>query len=121
LIGILRRDTNLLQQELYKLADAIARMFSNATERLLYQQAASEFRIPYWDWASPAPAGRSHFPEVFWNSTMTQYGPNGVQIIRNPLYSYSFHPLDEDAFIWPPVSMDSYTMSVASHSLTVGS
>ncbi|PNP38350.1 hypothetical protein TGAMA5MH_09708 [Trichoderma gamsii] len=90
-------------QELHKLADAIARMFSNATERLLYQQAASEFRIPYWDWASPAPAGQSHFPDVFWNSTLTQYGPNGVQVIRNPLYSYSFHPLDEDAFIWPPL------------------
>ncbi|KAM0516939.1 hypothetical protein ACHAPE_005051 [Trichoderma viride] len=93
----------LYEQELHKLADAIARMFSNATERLLYQQAASEFRIPYWDWASPAPAGQSHFPGVFWNSTLTQYGPNGVQVIRNPLYSYSFHPLDEDAFIWPPL------------------
>ncbi|KAM0259626.1 hypothetical protein ACHAQJ_003205 [Trichoderma viride] len=93
----------LYEQELYKIADAIARMFSNATERQLYQQAASEFRIPYWDWASPAPAGQSHFPDVFWNSTLTQYGPNGVQIIRNPLYSYLFHPLDEEAFIWPPL------------------
>lgn len=93
----------LYEQELHKLANAIARMFSNVTERLLYQQAASEFRIPYWDWASPAPAGQSHFPDVFWNSTMMQYGPNGVQVIRNPLYSYSFHPLDEDAFIWPPL------------------
>ncbi|KAL7947460.1 hypothetical protein V8C42DRAFT_363848 [Trichoderma barbatum] len=93
----------LYEQELYKLADAISRMFNNVTERLLYMQAASDFRMPYWDWASPAPAGQSHFPDVFWNSTMTQYGPNGVQVIRNPLYSYSFHPLDEDALIWPPL------------------
>ena len=78
-------------------------MFTNATERSLYKQAASDFRIPYWDWASPAPEGQSHFPDVFWNSTMIQYGPNGVQVIRNPLYSYSFHPLDGDALIWPPV------------------
>jgi tyrosinase len=78
-------------------------MFANATERFLYRQAASDFRIPYWDWASPAPEGESHFPDVFWNSTMIQYGPNGVQVIRNPLYSYSFHPLDGDALIWPPV------------------
>ncbi|RFU71953.1 tyrosinase precursor [Trichoderma arundinaceum] len=90
-------------QELYKIADAIARMFTNATERLLYQQAASDFRIPYWDWASPAPAGQSHFPDVFWNSTLTQYGPNGVQVIHNPLYSYAFHPLDGEALIWPPL------------------
>ncbi|KAL7934581.1 hypothetical protein V8C35DRAFT_326972 [Trichoderma chlorosporum] len=93
----------LYEQELYKLADAISRMFTNVTERSLYMQAASVFRIPYWDWASPAPNGQSHFPDVFWNSTMTQYGPNGVQIIRNPLYSYSFHPLDADALIWPPL------------------
>ncbi|KAH6604367.1 tyrosinase [Trichoderma cornu-damae] len=93
----------LYEQELYKLANAIARMFENVTERLLYQQAASDFRIPYWDWASPAPAGQSHFPDVLWNSTLTQYGPNGVQVIHNPLYSYSFHPLDEEALIWPPL------------------
>ncbi|KAJ4858276.1 common central domain of tyrosinase domain-containing protein [Trichoderma breve] len=93
----------LYEQELFKLADAISRMFSNVTERLLYMQAASDFRIPYWDWASPAPPGQSHFPDVFWNSTMAQYGPNGVQVIRNPLYSYSFHPLDAEALIWPPL------------------
>ncbi|KAK1238801.1 hypothetical protein MKX07_004377 [Trichoderma sp. CBMAI-0711] len=93
----------LYEQELHKLAGAIADMFTNATERSLYRQAASDFRIPYWDWASPAPEGQSHFPDVFWNSTMIQYGPNGVQVIRNPLYSYSFHPLDGDALIWPPL------------------
>ncbi|EGR46236.1 uncharacterized protein TRIREDRAFT_50793, partial [Trichoderma reesei QM6a] len=93
----------LYEQELHKLAGAIADMFANATERFLYRQAASDFRIPYWDWASPAPEGESHFPDVFWNSTMIQYGPNGVQVIRNPLYSYSFHPLDGDALIWPPL------------------
>ncbi|KAL6872035.1 hypothetical protein J3F83DRAFT_631895 [Trichoderma novae-zelandiae] len=93
----------LYEQELHKLAGAIADMFTNATERSLYKQAASDFRIPYWDWASPAPEGQSHFPDVFWNSTMIQYGPNGVQVIRNPLYSYSFHPLDGDALIWPPL------------------
>ncbi|KAH0495878.1 hypothetical protein TgHK011_009406 [Trichoderma gracile] len=93
----------LYEQELHKLAGAIADMFTNATERSLYRQAASDFRIPYWDWASPAPEGQSHFPDVFWNSTTIQYGPNGVQVIRNPLYSYSFHPLDGDALIWPPL------------------
>ena len=50
------------------------------------------------------PAGQSYFPEVFWNPVISQYGPNGVQNIKNPLYSYEFDPLDTDAMIWAPVS-----------------
>lgn len=45
-----------------------------------------------------------------------QYGPNGAQHIRNPLFSYMFHPLDEDAFIWNPVSLSATCFE---HSLTV--
>lgn len=50
-----------------------------------------------------APEGQTHFPEPFWSPFIAQYGPNGVQNIRNPLYSYVFHPLDEPAIIWMPV------------------
>lgn len=88
---------------MFKLASAIAGLFPNETERLLYQHAASRFRIPYWDWSIPAPAGETHFPDVFWSPVIPQYGPNGIQNIRNPLFSYVFHPLDESAFIWDPV------------------
>lgn len=83
----------------------IASMFPNTTERQLYQQAASDFRLPYWDWAMGPPPGETHFPDVFWSPTIVQRGPNGIQTIRNPLYAYSFHPLDEEAFIWSPVSL----------------
>lgn len=50
-----------------------------------------------------APAGQPHFPEPFWSPYIAQYGPNGLQTIHNPLYSYVFHPLDEPAIIWMPV------------------
>lgn len=85
------------------MVNVIAGMFPNATERRSYQRAASDFRIPYWDWAVSAPEGEDHFPDVFWEPTMPQKGPKGVQTIRNPLYAYPFHPKNEDAFIWSPV------------------
>ncbi|POR34505.1 Tyrosinase [Tolypocladium paradoxum] len=93
----------LFEQQMYKMANAIAGMFPNTTQRQLYQQAASDFRVPYWDWSRSAPAGQTHFPDVFWSPIIVQNGPNGVQNIRNPLYSYQFHPLDMDALIWNPL------------------
>ncbi|PHH63361.1 hypothetical protein CDD81_6058 [Ophiocordyceps australis] len=93
----------LFEQRLFKMANAIAGMFGNETQRWQYQQAASDFRMPYWDWSRSAPKGQTHFPDVFWNAVIEQNGPNGVQKIRNPLYSYQFHPLDQDALIWKPI------------------
>lgn len=85
------------------MANFIAGMFPNSTERVLYQRAAADIRFPYWDWTLPAPPGESHLPDAFWKPTIMQYGPRGVQNIRNPLYAYPFHPLEEDALIWHPV------------------
>ncbi|CAM1503067.1 Fc.00g078430.m01.CDS01 [Cosmosporella sp. VM-42] len=93
----------LFEQEMHRMVSVIADMFPNDTDRQSYQKAASDFRIPYWDWAIDAPEGEPHFPDVFWNSTIEQNGPRGVQTIRNPLYAYEFHPKDEDAFIWSPL------------------
>lgn len=85
-------------------------MFTNQTQRRLYQQAATDLRVPYWDWSRGAPSGETHLPDVFWNPVMVQDGPNGAQTIKNPLYSYQFHPLDSEAFIWNPVGF-SYRFS----------
>ncbi|RCI09471.1 hypothetical protein L249_3652 [Ophiocordyceps polyrhachis-furcata BCC 54312] len=93
----------LFEQQMYKLANAIAAMFPNVTEKQLYQRAAADFRLPYWDWSISAPAGETHLPDVFWNPTVLQNGPNGMQNIKNPLFSYQFHPLDTEAFIWNPL------------------
>ncbi|KAH7143850.1 hypothetical protein EDB81DRAFT_947876 [Dactylonectria macrodidyma] len=94
----------LFEQEMYRTVNVIADMFPNGTERQAYQQAASDFRIPYWDWAMGAPDDDDHFPRVFWNPIISQRGPRGIQIIRNPLYAYPFHPKNEDAFIWAPLN-----------------
>ncbi|EEU43181.1 uncharacterized protein NECHADRAFT_47204 [Fusarium vanettenii 77-13-4] len=94
----------LFEQELYQKANTIASMFPNGTERQAYQDAARSFRMPYWDWSLEAPEGDEHFPGVFWNATISQYGPRGIQLVRNPLYSYYFHPKDEEAFIWTPLN-----------------
>jgi tyrosinase len=90
-------------------------MFTNETERLLYQEAASNIRLPYWDWALAAPPGQTHLPDVFWHPTIVQYGPRGVQNIRNPLYSYRFHPVEEEAFIWSPVGSTHKLATFGSH------
>ncbi|KAK7217434.1 hypothetical protein V2G26_005437 [Clonostachys chloroleuca] len=94
----------LVEQEVFRLANFIASMFTNTTEREIYQRAASDIRFPYWDWSLPAPPGQTHLPDVFWHPTITQYGPMGLQTIRNPLYSYVFNPVEEGAFIWSPLN-----------------
>ncbi|KAG5918288.1 hypothetical protein E4U42_006925 [Claviceps africana] len=93
----------LFEQQMYKMVNEIALMFTNTTQRQLYQEAAADFRLPYWDWSLKAPEGETHLPNVFWSPVIQQFGPNGVQNIKNPLYSYRFHPLDEDALIWNPL------------------
>ncbi|KHN95235.1 tyrosinase precursor [Metarhizium album ARSEF 1941] len=87
----------LWEQALYNLANVIAGTFSDPG----YRQAAAEFRIPYWDW-SVTPTGQDFLPSVLWSPTIRQRGPNGVQVIANPLYSYRFHPVGGDAMVWPP-------------------
>ncbi|KAM0435964.1 hypothetical protein ACHAPT_002856 [Fusarium lateritium] len=94
----------LFEQELYQKANVIAGMFPNGTERQAYQDAARNFRMPYWDWSLEAPEGDEHLPGPFWNATISQYGPRGVQLVRNPLYSYHFHPTEVEAFIWDPIN-----------------
>ncbi|KJZ73017.1 hypothetical protein HIM_07589 [Hirsutella minnesotensis 3608] len=93
----------LFEQQVFRMANGIAGMFVNETQRRLYQQAAADFRVPYWDWSRNAPPGDTHLPGDFWKPVIAQDGPNGVQNINNPLYSYHFHPLDMDALIWDPL------------------
>ncbi|KAK4231718.1 hypothetical protein QBC38DRAFT_439739 [Podospora fimiseda] len=88
----------LYEQVLYSLAQMIAGWWPEH-ERLLYQQAARRFRIPYWDWASPSPTGGGVLPGSVGGSPWIDVnGPNGVQRISNPLYSYTFRPLNVTAF-----------------------
>jgi tyrosinase len=73
-----------------------------------YAAAAANFRIPYWDWAAVPPAGESVLPaSVGGSDTVSVSGPNGVQTIANPLFSYEFKPLDPTQLPDAPVSFTS--------------
>ncbi|KAJ0365747.1 hypothetical protein COL154_004327 [Colletotrichum chrysophilum] len=86
------------QQVLFRLVQMIATWFTDPSERAFYHAAAADFRIPYWDWAAPPPAGESVFLPDFESEGIQIYGPNGWQYIANPLYSYKFNPLDPKVF-----------------------
>ncbi|KAJ8128213.1 hypothetical protein O1611_g5423 [Lasiodiplodia mahajangana] len=63
------------------------------------QKAAKKFRMPYWDWAITPPAGESVLPlSIGGSSTMNVSGPNGIQSISNPLFSFSFRPFNGSIF-----------------------
>lgn len=72
-----------------------------------YLDAVQRFRIPYWDWATYPPSDGSVLPTSVGGSPFVDVdGPNGVQRIANPLFSYTFRPLNTTAFRQAPVSFD---------------
>ncbi|CCF32684.1 hypothetical protein CH063_00848 [Colletotrichum higginsianum] len=88
----------LYEQVLYRLVQLIASWFPDPTERSFYQNAAIDFRIPYWDWATPPPPGEMVYLSEFAEPGIQVYGPRGWQFIANPLHSYKFRPLDPEVF-----------------------
>ncbi|KAI1107801.1 Di-copper centre-containing protein [Jackrogersella minutella] len=88
----------LYEQVLYNIVQYIATLYPpDRVDR--FQQAATTFRIPYWDWAALPPDGASVLPlSVGGSSTINITGPNGVQSISNPLFSYVFKPFNSSTF-----------------------
>ncbi|GAW18089.1 hypothetical protein ANO14919_075600 [Xylariales sp. No.14919] len=63
------------------------------------QGAAKRFRIPYWDWAAAPPAGESVLPlSIGGSSVVNVTGPNGIQSVSNPLFSFAFKPFNGSIF-----------------------
>lgn len=63
------------------------------------------------DWAAQPPTGESVLPNSVGSSPYVKItGPNGVQRIANPLYTYMFKPLNTTMFIENPVSHDEATL-----------
>lgn len=59
--------------------------------RAKYVQAASDFRIPYWDWASRVAPQTSSFPTAISSPTVNIVDINGAtKQIANPLFSFRF-------------------------------
>lgn len=46
--------------------------------------------MPYWDWALRPSDGGPVYLEDFGEEMLDIYGPNGWQLISNPLHSYHF-------------------------------
>jgi tyrosinase len=86
-----------------------------------YLSAAQNLRIPYWDWAMPAPNGGNTVPDVLVQPQISVNTPSGQQTINNPVYSYKFHPVDNRLVYSPftswtetyrhPVSQDTPTQN----------
>ncbi|KAI1147149.1 Di-copper centre-containing protein [Nemania diffusa] len=88
----------LYEQTMYNIIQYIASLWPpDDLDRV--QNAAKRFRIPYWDWAVAPPAGESVLPlSIGGSSTMNVSGPNGIQSISNPLFSFAFKPFNGSIF-----------------------
>ncbi|KAI1143479.1 Di-copper centre-containing protein [Hypoxylon sp. FL0543] len=88
----------LYEQVLYNIVQYIASLYPQDL-RDRFEKAAATFRIPYWDWAAVPPDGVSVLPLIAGgSSTVNVSGPNGVQSISNPLFSYVFRPFNSSIF-----------------------
>jgi len=72
----------------------VANQFPEGELRDTYTAAASTLRIPYWDWAMNTPIGQNSLPDSVAQPTITVTTPNGTQTIDNPLYAYTFNPME---------------------------
>jgi tyrosinase len=62
----------------------------------IYQAAANNFRIPYWDWAS-----NTSLPPVVNADTVTITTSSGVQSVPNPLLNYTWQTFPESQEWFP--------------------
>lgn len=100
------------KQTLFSTVQNVASQFPDSS-KVRYQQAASTFRIPYWDWAAE-PASGDYFPNSVGSpkiGVVTPQSDGKTVQIDNPLYSYKFKPLN-------PVSGDFVDLPVRIRLLT---
>jgi tyrosinase len=80
----------LYEQTMYRAVQFIVSLWPPGPLQIRYQRAAENFRMPYWDWAASPENGSSVLP---WNTSVQNLwteGPNGRQLIANPLRSFFF-------------------------------
>ncbi|KAI1768268.1 Di-copper centre-containing protein [Hypoxylon sp. FL1150] len=88
----------LYEQVLYNIVQYIASYYPLELHDR-FQKAADNFRVPYWDWAAAHPDEESSLPRAVGGPpTLDIAGPNGVQTISNPLFSYVFRPFNGSTF-----------------------
>ena len=81
---------NFVQQVLQDHARKIAATYT--TDRDAWREAAENLRQPYWDWAATAvpPDQVIALKKV----TITKAPSGKTKEVDNPLYNYTFHPID---------------------------
>ncbi|KAI9785538.1 MAG: hypothetical protein M1839_009279 [Geoglossum umbratile] len=91
----------LVEQTLYEIVNTLAKQFP-VPLRDQYVKAAKTFRIPYWDWARKPDPGVLP-PSTYISDTVTVIDVDGnSKDIPNPLYSFTFHPLNPQPGDFPP-------------------
>lgn len=95
--SLIRRLANnsIFQQLLVQHVQDIAQRFSPEL-RQRYVAAASEFRIPYWDWALMATDTTHPIPTwIAEQETIMVVATDGSQqSVQNPLHHFDFHPCE---------------------------
>ncbi|KAK8089605.1 hypothetical protein PG997_004566 [Apiospora hydei] len=87
------------EQVMYNIVQFIASLYPAGPRQIQFQQAAQTFRMPYWDWAAMPPSNQSLLPySVGGEPDIVADGPNGEQLIANPLFTFTFKPLDPSVF-----------------------
>lgn len=77
----------IFEQALFQSIQEVINTFPES-QRNRWRQAASTFRMPYWDWA--VDGGANTVPTLVRDQTVTVTKPSGLVTIPNPLYSYSW-------------------------------
>jgi tyrosinase len=93
-------------------AQDIANEWPDGDQKNRYLNASQSLRIPYWDWAMPAPSGQSTMPDSMGTPQISVNTPNGSQTIDNPLYTYKFHPIQSNALGSPVRFTNSICMKI---------
>ncbi|KAI5926790.1 hypothetical protein F4810DRAFT_724400 [Camillea tinctor] len=95
----------LYEQVLYNIVQYIASLYP-PDQLEHFQKLAKSFRLPYWDWAATPPDGDSVLPLSIGGSPNIEIsGPNGVQVISNPLFRFTFKPFNGSIFQDSPYNL----------------
>ncbi|CZT01674.1 related to monophenol monooxygenase precursor (tyrosinase precursor) [Rhynchosporium agropyri] len=103
----------LFEQLLGATAQDLVKTYPPA-QQASYQNAANNFRIPYWDWASTPT-----MPAVLNQPTVTITTGAGLKNVRNPLYRYNFHTFPLNATYFPTDSRKEGDAWLAKYPYTV--
>ena len=101
------------KQILYANVLDIVDSFEGTPQHDSYVNAASTFRMPYWDWAAAPSEGQSVLPTSLTVPEVQITLPNGTATIPNPLYAYRFHPRPDDFLAY--VSPSPFSSSLKVH------